>query len=415
MTISHIFEQKLLSAALFTPKVLIGIVGRIPAALLQQLHYASQNSNFKYQGNYWVSMTQSQWAEKLVCSIKTIQRAFDRLESLGLVISDRLHKHRYYQRKSYRVNYEVLIPLLEKEEKRLEAPSLNDLFDEDISTDLNNKSLNKEFKRQQTEQPMEKVQDPSLHPVSVSGIDKEEILMDPVTPCKETEIETLEMDGLTGQIQESHEGQGMQETLKASPTIETMEMIENLENVETLQNFENLEFSAEVDEPETIEVKEIPVKKVKKVIPRPVKKSDKPQPQAELDPALEAEIVKTVGHNIGVSLKKLVFDASLEVVQNALAVVKTTANPRNKAGLLYRAIEGRWFPSSTAVEREEQKLDPDFNEWWGYIQKLGFAVASVKQDGQLLIYATHNSVPETYDEFRAMFPMSWLKKKLQLE
>ena len=170
-----------------------------------------------------------------------------------------------------------------------------------------------------------------------------------------------------------------------------------------------------MDEPETVEVKEVPVKTVKKVVPRPVKKSDKPQPQPELDPALEAEIVKTVGHNIGVSLKKLALNASLEVIQNALAVVRTTANPRNKAGLLYRAIQGRWFPSSTAAERQEQKLDPDFNEWWGYIQKLGLAVASVREEGQLLIYPAHNSLPHPYDEFRAMFPMSWLKKELQLE
>ena len=347
-TQENIWEQKLLGTSLFTPKALIKHVGRTPAALLQQLHYSLQNSNFTQYGDRWVSRTLESWAEILECCTKTVQRAFDRLESMGLVLSSRFHSHAYNQRKSYRVDYEVLQTLLENETKCLERPRHNVSFDVDTLSRSNNKILNTGLKKQQTEDAsfsdLESI--PSHHPVS--KIDKKVMVVDPEISCKGFQESSLDESQVSGR--------------------------------------EEVEVEAEIG----VEVKN----------------------EVELDPELEQEIVESVGHRLSSGLKMLVIQASSDVIQDALTILRNTKNVKNKAGLLRRAIEKGWKPSAAAKSEKKFTLDPDFDEWWGYAKQLGLVMGSELKDGEFWIYSAPKGTPQLYGEMRSMFSMSWLKKQL---
>ena len=137
--------------------------------------------------------------------------------------------------------------------------------------------------------------------------------------------------------------------------------------------------------------------------------------RTELDSELEQEIVETVGHKLSSGLKMLVIQASSDVVQDALKVLRTTKNVKNKAGLLRRAIENQWKPSAAAKTEKKFTLDPDFDEWWGYAKQLGLVLGSELQGDEFLIYSAPSGTPYPYGEIRSMFSMSWLKRKIQAE
>lgn len=327
---SNIIGQKLLGPALYTPKELIKYVGRTPAALLQQLHYSLQQSKFSQYGERWVCRSLEDWAAILECSAKTIQRAFERLESVGLVISDRFHRHLYLQRKSYRVDYARLSDYLSDETKRPDLLRQDDLIDVDILSSSNNRTLNTESNKQQTERVKRtKVQSeliPSHHPVL--RVDKEENLVNPATDCK-------------GRDENSGES------------------------------------CSQVNEVKTIE------------------------------PELEQEVIQTVGHNISLNLKLLIANATESVVRDALTILKTGKNIKNKAGLLRRAIENKWKPSAATIEKKF-KLDPDFEEWWGHAKRLGLVLGSEVKDNQLWIYDAQAQAI-SYQQMLQLHPLESLR------
>ena len=124
-------------------------------------------------------------------------------------------------------------------------------------------------------------------------------------------------------------------------------------------------------------------------------------------------MVSSEGHKLSSSLRGLVIQASIEVIQDALTILRTTKNVKNKAGLLRRAIENQWKPSAAAKTEKKFKLDPDFDEWWGYAKQLGLVMGSELKGDQFWIYAAPGGEPIPYAEIRSMFSMNWLKRRIQ--
>ena len=370
MTQFNIWEHKLLGTALFTPKALIKHIGRTPAALLQQLHYLLQNSTFSQYGERWVSRTLESWAEILECSPKTIQRAFDRLERFGLVLSSRFHTHAYCQRKSYRVDYAVLQKLLANEPKRLDQPRHNVLIDVDTLSGSNNKISNTDFKKQHTDEVLE-----TRNPVEVSSVGEPESI--PTNhPVLKIDKGKIVEDPVSDWNRQS--GHSLDKSFHLSEAVET-------------------EKDRQVDSVEEKAVEAV----------------SKPVEVKKLDTEVEQEIVETVGHKLSSSLRNLVIQASIEVIQDALTILRTTKNVKNKAGLLRRAIENQWKPSAAAKTEKKFKLDPDFDEWWGYAKQLGLVMGSELKGDQFWIYAAPGGEPIPYAEIRSMFSMNWLKRRIQ--
>ena len=129
--------------------------------------------------------------------------------------------------------------------------------------------------------------------------------------------------------------------------------------------------------------------------------------QEKIDPELEQEIVESVGHRLSLSLRLLILNASTEVVQDALKILQTGKNIKNKAGLLRRAIENKWKPSAAAIA-PKFKLDPEFDQWWKLAKQQGIVIGSERRDNQLWVYdAQAQAIP--YDQMRQLFPLESLR------
>ena len=95
-----------------TPK-LEKILGRSEATALQQLHFclsSNENNGKNHEDRQWIYNTYDEWHEKYIphYSSGTIQRAFTKLEKLGIVSSCQLEKNYGNRRKSYTINYDVI-------------------------------------------------------------------------------------------------------------------------------------------------------------------------------------------------------------------------------------------------------------------------------------------------------------------
>ena len=100
-----------------TPK-LEKILGRSEAIALQQLHFclsSNENNGKINNGKRWIYNTYNEWHKNYIpqYSSGTIQRAFTKLEKLGIVSSCQLEKNYGNRRKSYTINYNVLYTLIE--------------------------------------------------------------------------------------------------------------------------------------------------------------------------------------------------------------------------------------------------------------------------------------------------------------
>ncbi len=99
-----------------TPK-LEKILGRSEATALQQLHFclsSNENNGKNHEDRHWIYNTYDEWHEKYIpnYSSGTIQRAFTKLEKLGIVSSCQLEKNYGNRRKSYTINYDVIDTLI---------------------------------------------------------------------------------------------------------------------------------------------------------------------------------------------------------------------------------------------------------------------------------------------------------------
>lgn len=90
------------------------------AIILQQIHYwveinRKAGRNFE-DGHFWTFNTYEEWQGQFpFWSVMTIRRAIGRLEARGLLVTDNFNKKAIDQTKWYRINYEALDALEEKE------------------------------------------------------------------------------------------------------------------------------------------------------------------------------------------------------------------------------------------------------------------------------------------------------------
>ena len=103
-------------AVLVLSPVLAKEIGRSSAIVLQQLHYwLSHDKKYGYErdGVRWIYNTYHQWQEQIkIYSLKTIQRAFTKLETLGLIHSEHKLKSSYDKTKAYSINYDKILDYL---------------------------------------------------------------------------------------------------------------------------------------------------------------------------------------------------------------------------------------------------------------------------------------------------------------
>ena len=98
-------------------------IGLNEAIVLNQLHYWIEKNkragNNYYDGRYWVYNTYEDWQKQdfEYWSVKTIQRIFSKLESIGLVISGNYNKMPMDRTKWYTIDYDKLEKLAENIEK----------------------------------------------------------------------------------------------------------------------------------------------------------------------------------------------------------------------------------------------------------------------------------------------------------
>ncbi|NJN23720.1 MAG: HTH domain-containing protein [Acaryochloridaceae cyanobacterium RL_2_7] len=174
-------ESKLLCESLYTPADLIPIVGKVAASLCQFIHYRTRNSKIEAEGERWLVLSAEAIAEKLRCSVRTVQRSIACLREHDLIHTRRIFAHRYNQTLGYRPNYEALERILNQEPKP--APCIENSIppkcqnqdrqnvtpETAILAESINKNLNISNKEQQ--RFLEKSDDgdpnPPIHPVSV--------------------------------------------------------------------------------------------------------------------------------------------------------------------------------------------------------------------------------------------------------
>jgi hypothetical protein len=87
-------------------------VGLNEAIVLQQVHYwlINPKAGVVRDGHKWIFNTYDEWKDDNFpfWSTDTIQRAFVKLEKMGLVISEKLDAHKNDMRKYYRIDYKRL-------------------------------------------------------------------------------------------------------------------------------------------------------------------------------------------------------------------------------------------------------------------------------------------------------------------
>ena len=329
-------ESKLLCESVYTPAELIPIVGKAAASLCQFIHYRTRNSKIESEGERWIVLSAEAIAEKLRCSVRTVQRAIACLRQHDLIHTRRIFAHRYNQTLGYRPNYEALEQILTQEAKlkpsmdNLDPPKCQTQFRQNVSPETAilaesiNKNLNTSNKEQQQIGGESKVQfsNPPIHPVSVSPeINRERMIEKPKADCKG---------------------------------------------------------------------------------------------QEDLDPEIEQEIVKEIGHQLSKSFRELIANSPMEAIQNALVILRQGKDIKNKAGYFRAALQKRFKPSADKIQSENNRLDPDFHDWFDLMKQLGLAMASELQDGTLWIHCSPGNPPTLYEELRPMFSMSYLKRKLGL-
>lgn len=85
--------------------------GIAEAIILQQIHYISQQDGkgLIHDGHKWIYNTLEDWHNKLSCwSMATVERALSKLKKLGIILVDRLGKHKSNRTNYYRIDYPKL-------------------------------------------------------------------------------------------------------------------------------------------------------------------------------------------------------------------------------------------------------------------------------------------------------------------
>ncbi len=99
---------------LFVLPSLAEAIGLNESIFLQQLHYWLQTSKHFFDGKPWIYNTYEDFQKQFPwCGIKTVQRTFDKLRELGLIIVGNFNKKRNDKTNWYTIDYEKLNQLEE--------------------------------------------------------------------------------------------------------------------------------------------------------------------------------------------------------------------------------------------------------------------------------------------------------------
>ena len=149
----------------------------------------------------------------------------------------------------------------------------------------------------------------------------------------------------------------------------------------------------------------------KETLDEPVTDCKRPQ---DINPELENEIVKELGHKLSRSFRELIANSPIEAIKDALIVLRTATNVKNKSGYFRVALGKRFKPSDYKIQAEKNKPDPDFKEWFDLMKQQRLAMASELRDGDLWIHSIPGKPPTLYEEMRSMFSLGYLKRKAGL-
>ena len=105
-----------------------------------------------------------------------------------------------------------------------------------------------------------------------------------------------------------------------------------------------------------------------------------------LDPDLQAEVEEVIAPQpLNMNIKRVVMSASVEIIQNALSVVrqqKKAGRAKRPAGMLVKAIQECWTPNPTNAVAG---MPDGFSEWFNLAREKGIVTASMPVDGQMSV------------------------------
>lgn len=108
--------------------------------------------------------------------------------------------------------------------------------------------------------------------------------------------------------------------------------------------------------------------------------------EINIDPQLQAEVEEVIAPQpLNMNIKRVVMSASVEIIQNALSVVKQqkkAGRAKRPAGMLVKAIQECWTPNPTNAVAG---MPDGFSEWFNLARAKGIVTASMPVDGQMSV------------------------------
>jgi len=108
--------------------------------------------------------------------------------------------------------------------------------------------------------------------------------------------------------------------------------------------------------------------------------------EINIDPQLQAEVEEVIAPQpLNMNIKRVVMSASVEIIQNALSVVrqqKKAGRAKRPAGMLVKAIQEHWSPNPIDAVAG---IPDGFNEWFNLAREKGIVTASMPVNGQMCV------------------------------
>ena len=108
--------------------------------------------------------------------------------------------------------------------------------------------------------------------------------------------------------------------------------------------------------------------------------------EINIDSQLQAEVEEVIfPQPINMNIKRVVMSASVEIIQNALSVVrqqKKAGRAKRPAAMLVKAIQEGWTPNPTNAVAG---MPDGFTEWFDLARAKGIVTASMPMDGQMCV------------------------------
>ncbi|UJB73474.1 hypothetical protein HRE53_33270 (plasmid) [Acaryochloris sp. 'Moss Beach'] len=108
--------------------------------------------------------------------------------------------------------------------------------------------------------------------------------------------------------------------------------------------------------------------------------------EIKIGPQLQAEVEEVIAPQpLNMNIKRVVMSASVEIIQNALSVVrqqKKAGRAKRPAGMLVKAIQEHWSPNPTDAVAG---IPDGFNEWFNLAREKGIVTASMSVNGQMSV------------------------------